>query len=743
MHRQILFVFFFLPCAFVHAQSKRTNIGVFGSGTGMDFNFSPPHVFSVPNTGEYRFDSFEGSAAISDFNGNLLFYSNGIHVWDRNHQIMANGYFVNGIPFDSDPNAAQCLIVPIPKDPFRYYLITARMQGQGALTCSLIDIRLRQGLGDVVEKIQIFSPSTEKMAIVKHTSGESLWLISHEYGNNRFRANLITETGIDMQSIISDVGLVHRLDVRGSNAIGYLKPSHDGKLLACTVAGDMGTLEHFKFDASTGIVSEPVLLIDENPEVSYGIEFSPDDSKLYVTQLFGGLYQFDLAASDVVGSKTKIYKRVEAALQLGPDGKIYADGRRSPYFTADTLDVIHNPNAPGEDCKFDKNAFYLGRNYTYSGLPEFVSDVIDPLILHDKFCANQQIEFRLTNLSGFTSINWDFGDEGSQQNTSSEFYPRHTYTKPGTYRIRVAAHYPTGVTIPYEQNVSVLDKPSLELGRDTILCPQQSITLKPIVDNSVTKFIWKDGSNESTKVVNTTGFHRVTVWNEACSTSDSLRLSFMESPTLALKDTAICFNQKLRVDLPGTYDYTWSDGQTGALRLFEAPGQFSVKGMNRCASANGKFKLSIVPRLAVDFGADTILCSGEILTLDATSHDAEYTWSDKSTDPVRVVDAAGDYSVTLSNRCESVSDSIHIRYDNTLEYFIPNIITPNADGLNETFTIDERFGNSELSIFNKWGKKIFSASPYENNWSGEQIDGVYLYALRYRCGLKKGWIQVR
>ena len=68
------------------------------------------------------------------------------------------------------------------------------------------------------------------------------------------------------------------------------------------------------------------------------------------------------------------------------------------------------------------------------------------------------------------------------------------------------------------------------------------------------------------------------------------------------------------------------------------------------------------------------------------------------------------------------------------EIEIPNVITPNGDGVNDYFVIKniEHVETSTLRIYNRWGTKIFEASPYKNDWNGDgAADGVYFYELDY------------
>ena len=74
--------------------------------------------------------------------------------------------------------------------------------------------------------------------------------------------------------------------------------------------------------------------------------------------------------------------------------------------------------------------------------------------------------------------------------------------------------------------------------------------------------------------------------------------------------------------------------------------------------------------------------------------------------------------------------------------FIPelypyNIITPNGDGMNDVFIIEniEHYPNAELTIFNRWGRKIYNTTGYQNNWGGGisgnlMPNSTYYYVLQ-------------
>jgi len=98
-------------------------------------------------------------------------------------------------------------------------------------------------------------------------------------------------------------------------------------------------------------------------------------------------------------------------------------------------------------------------------------------------------------------------------------------------------------------------------------------------------------------------------------------------------------------------------------------------------------------------------------------------------------DSAGSYHVTVSNGCGIVaSNFISYTPPNTGSLFIPNVITPNQDGLNEFFVVDEKLESPSLVVYNRWGKLVYSSSTYSNQWSGDDLPtGVYYYKLTSDC----------
>ena len=104
--------------------------------------------------------------------------------------------------------------------------------------------------------------------------------------------------------------------------------------------------------------------------------------------------------------------------------------------------------------------------------------------------------------------------------------------------------------------------------------------------------------------------------------------------------------------------------------------------------------------------------------------------------------SVGNYNVYLTVLNKEGCDTVYSKSVEVLpvNLFIPNVITPNGDGINDYFVISEKgsnkpinsyFESSELIIFNRWGRKVLDSKNYQNDWDGGNLpDGTYFYVLK-------------
>ena len=400
----------------------------FGMNAGITFSTVPPSF--LPGN---LMQTPEGSASLSDTSGNLLFYTNGNVIWTAGHTVMPNGTGLNG----SLTCSQSALFVPHPGNSQLYYLFTPPDQFSGGSFCySIVDLSLNGGSGDITNKnTPLFSPSTEKVAAVGHSNGIDTWVIGHSFNNADFYAYLITSAGINTTPVISTAGSIHT--GVNDNKIGIMKASSCGNKLALTVF-DSAFVDLFDFDNATGVVSNGIRLGDFTPHLVwglYGLEFSADGSRLYVTQESPALLiQYDLlagspaamtASADTIRMYTSISNKF-AGLQIGPDDKIYVCRLGEPF-----LGCINNPNALGAACNFVDSSIVFPSGSAAHGLPSFMVEAcIAPSVgfysSDTSWCDKKAIDFFDISTNNPTSWQWYFPgavpDTSTLQNPAGIYY---------------------------------------------------------------------------------------------------------------------------------------------------------------------------------------------------------------------------------------------------------------------------------------------------------------------------------
>ena len=373
---------FFLGATCIYGQGETSN-WYFGQRAGIRFN----NDGSVTPLEDGRIQTFEGCATISDPFGELLFYTDGITVYNRIHGVMNNGRGLYG-----DISSTQSgIIVPDPGNPDLYYIFTVdttvfETDPDFGLNYSIVDMSLDNGLGEVIVKnVSLLNDCSEKItAVLKDCSDQSIWLLTLSTPDgspgllDTFHAFEISTTGIDPVSVKSTFSGLDIQDPRG-----YLKLSPEGDKVAC--ANGISGLYLYDFDSSTGLMTnQEKIEIGGVNKVPYGVEFSPNGELLYVhasndqfgeeAQHSSTLYQYDLTATDISASEILLDKRSDfrAALQLGANGKIYRTIASSYTSGSPYLAVINNPNERGVAAAYEHFAVNLGSRNATQGLPPFV-----------------------------------------------------------------------------------------------------------------------------------------------------------------------------------------------------------------------------------------------------------------------------------------------------------------------------------------------------------------------------------
>lgn len=411
----------------VNAQQKEGNIWYFGRYAGIDFNGSTPTLLT-----NGAINTIEGCAVICNKYGNLMFYTDGSNVYNRNHTLMPNGNGLKGNPSSTQSG----IIVPNPANPKVYYVFSA--SGQDNLYYSVIDTSLSGGQGNVTTKnVALMPTGTEKLNAVKHKNRKDTWVVSHQSNNNSFYAYLVTASGVSNTPVISKVGSTF-----SNISAGWLKFSPKGDKIV--TADFHGIVELFDFNPATGVISNAQTLI--NASRYYGVEFSPSGRFLYVSRAFSTpneVIQFDMSSGNITtiqSSKVVIansFIKTPGALQLAPNGKIYM----AFYNFGTHLGVINRPEKKGKTCFFVEHGFALSPKSSSWGLPSFNQSFFyrpnADIEYEEPECDDLTVKiFNVGDTQSIIKSYWDFGD-GTKD--SGKRLTK-TYNKHGSYTLTNIVH---------------------------------------------------------------------------------------------------------------------------------------------------------------------------------------------------------------------------------------------------------------------------------------------------------------
>ncbi|MBI1226319.1 MAG: T9SS type A sorting domain-containing protein [Bacteroidetes bacterium] len=341
-----------------------------------------------------EYPMYLANASISDENGDLLFYSNGCDIKDKNHNIMPNGSGLNPgiIADDFCPNNGYItdgglIILPTPRDSNKFYIFhqgtevfnTSPYIRIDKLYYTVVDMSLNNGLGDVISKNnKILSYEDngntfyEYIHAVRHANNTDWWVLTLSEGGDTYYKVLLDENGV---SVVDSQFIGDEMTTNGGGQIAF---SPDGTKFA--KYDFMDQLMLFDFDRSTGLLSNYQQMdIDTNELAFCGLAFSPNSKRLYLSTQTK-LWQLDLEAPDILASKTLVgewdgfvyeffsllFPVYFQRMQLGPDCRIYMTSHGPVAY----MHVINDPNELGTACNFVQRGLTLPCSVNYS-IPNF------------------------------------------------------------------------------------------------------------------------------------------------------------------------------------------------------------------------------------------------------------------------------------------------------------------------------------------------------------------------------------
>ena len=204
-------------------------------------------------------------------------------------------------------------------------------------------------------------------------------------------------------------------------------------------------------------------------------------------------------------------------------------------------------------------------------------------------------------------------------------------------------------------------------------------------------------------------------------------------------DTSFCDGDSILLSVPNTYDSVyWNTGSNANFIYVSTAGNYWVMVMDSSCLAYDSIQVINLSTSFIDI-PDTSFCEDESWTISLPATNS-YVWFDGSTSSGISISDSGLYWVEITDICKTYTDSFSAKtIDCNCMMAVPNVFTPNGDGLNDFFfpVISCEFDEYHLVIYNRWGQLLFESFDQHDKWDGRYHDkevpeGVYFYLIRYK-----------
>lgn len=270
------------------------------------------------------------------------------------------------------------------------------------------------------------------------------------------------------------------------------------------------------------------------------------------------------------------------------------------------------------------------------------------------------------------------------------------------------------------------------------ICSGETIVLKSI---SLTNNVWSTGAVSPSIIVKAPGKYSVTVSNSSnCkvqSVTTTVNVNPLPHASITASTEILCENGYAIIESNEALSYLWNTGATSQSISVSNAGSYhvTITDANGCHATSDHLELKYIeplPDVTLLSDCNKIFINQDLyvnwfqndenIKLDSTLK--EFYPPD-----------SGNYHIEISNQCGiKKSNIVHFKPANPHFLSMPNVITPNGDGLNEFFILDEKLSGSALQIINRWGKEVYSSEEYENNWNGDDLSsGTYYYIISNSC----------
>ncbi len=381
----------------------------FGVEKGVSFGATGSSAPALTNRPTGGYSSYEGVASVSDENGNLVMYTNGVYLWNSvGTQIpVPGGRLKAGAENAAGEYSSAVQGVMIVKHPLNineYYIFTTddAISGAAGLTHGFNYSIYNKSTQTVTAPVRVGNyRTTEQIAATWHSNGVDIWVCTHESkvgGSTTFNAYLLTCSGLNTAPVQSNQGF--NVAYLKANERSSLRFSWDGKKAASTNhCGDgnwdpVNSVAIMNFNQTTGVFSGSVGIgvNDVDHSNPYCCEFSPSNNRLYVTYMcdkwstiVGKVGYYNLAAGNAYTNVSNLPISAGnythgGTIKLGGDSRMYVGGFMDNWAYVNNVGVVSTPDGA---ASYNASGLAVGAGLVGFGLPNMFIPPRDYLKIRD------------------------------------------------------------------------------------------------------------------------------------------------------------------------------------------------------------------------------------------------------------------------------------------------------------------------------------------------------------------------
>ena len=372
-------------------------------------------------------------------------------------------------------------------------------------------------------------------------------------------------------------------------------------------------------------------------------------------------------------------------------------------------------------------------------------------------CSNPSVTIS-TTVSPSCTYAWDINGTPFIQSAGT-----FTTNTTGIYHVTVTAtngctnSATTSVTSSVNVPVATINATSTN---SMVTCLFPTVTLSVSVNPTASySYTWSTLGNNSTINVSTAGVYSVAVTNTTTGCSASAQYTVTSNvlaPAISATNTTMpCGSNSVNVvstsSSTNTISYSWSTSNGTIITngfstaVVGSAGIYTVTATDATNGCTNTATASVTQNgISAAFNANPISGTAPLLVnfTNQSTGATSYAWTfgdltnntSLATNPNHTYNTTGTYVVTLiaSNGLCNATATVSIEVFENSTLIIPNVFTPNGDGINDIFKITST-GIKDLTcdIFNRWGTKLYTINSVNDSWNGtNNSDGTYFFVLK-------------